>query len=399
MESGSINVKNYLHLRIKSRRLLNIIILSIIFIYPTSICQTPERVYRYCYTQESKEWYEEQTGLWKNEVRLNPTDIDAWYNYFFATRYANFSMEEKERSKLLNSIIDDISKAVPNSYLHHYLLYYNGDRNVEHLEKALLKNPNCADLYWEFIQYYELNGYQEQKKKFCKKLYLSNDIISSLYDYNFNALNSAETNSILFTNGDNDNYPAWVLQDAKGIRQDVTILNAHTIFVLRDYLKLKLKQREIEIDFEKLSTEEIDVFLKELINEIKNKYAGISIHVAMTVYDDYIKEIKDNLYITGLVYTFSEVPIDNVSMIKNNFEKNLRLDYLDYDWYNEKHISKSMMNRYNLNYIPAIIELVREYYSRGNIESADYWKGKGLILADRVNDSSLIEEIKSIKHK
>jgi hypothetical protein len=308
-------------------------------------------------------------------------------------------MDEKERSKLLNSIVDDISKAVPNSYLHHYLIYYNGDSNVEHLEKALLKNPNCPDLYWEFIQYHELNGNQEQKKKFCEKLYLSNDIISSLYDYNFNTLNSTETNSILFTNGDNDNYPAWVLQDAKGIRKDVTILNAHTIFVLRDYLKLKLKQRKIEIDLDGLSGEGNEVFLKDLINEIKNKYPGISIHVAMTVYDEYIKEIKDNLYITGLVYTFSKVPIDNVSMIKRNLEKNLRLDYLDYDWYNEKHVSKSMMDRYNLNYIPAIIELVREFYSSGNIELADYWKGRGLILADRVNDSSLIEEIKSITSK
>ena len=399
MESRSISVKNQLHLWIKSRRLLNVILISIIFIYSTSICQIPEQVYRYCYTQETKEWYEEQAELWKNEIRLNSTNIDAWYNYFFATRYANFSMDEKERSKLLNSIVSDISKAVPNSYLHHYLMYYNGDRNVEHLEKALLKNPNCADLYWEFIQYNELNGNLEQKKKFCEKLYLSNDIISSLYDYNFNTLNSTETNSILITNGDNDNYPAWVLQDAKEIRQDVTILNAHTIFVLRDYLKLKIKQRKIEIDLDKLSTDDIDVFLKEFINEIKNKYPGISIHVAMTVYDEYIKEIKDNLYVTGLVYTFSEVPFDNVSIIKRNFEKNLRLDYLDYDWYNEKHISKSMMDRYNLNYIPAIIELVKEYYLSGNIESADYWKGKALILANKVNDSSLIEEIKSITHK
>ena len=399
MESRSISVKNQLHLWIKSRRLLNVLFISIIFIYSTSICQTPERVYRYCYTQETTKWYEEQSGLWKNEVRLNSTNIDAWYNYFFATRYANFSMEEKERGKLLNSIIDDISKAVPNSYLHHYLMYYNGDRNLEHLEKAFLKNPNCADLYWEFIQYYELNGDREKKKKFCEKLYSSNDIISSLYDYNFNTLNSTETNSILFTNGDNDNYPAWVLQDGKGIRQDVIILNAHTIFVLRDYLRLKLKQGKIEIDLDKLSTKDIDVFLKQLIYEIKNKYPETSIHVAMTVYNEYIKEIKDNLYVTGLVYTFSEVPIDNISIIKNNFEKNLRLDYLDYDWYNEKHISKSMMDRYNLNYVPAIIELVKEYYSSGNIETADYWKDKALILADKVNDSSLIEEIKSIKHK
>ena len=57
------------------------------------------------------------------------------------------------------------------------------------------------------------------------------------------------------------------------------------------------------------------------------------------------------------------------------------------------------MDRYNLNYLPAIIELVKDYYSRSNLESADYWKGKALFLADKVKDSSLIEEIKSITHK
>lgn len=398
MDSSSKSVTNYPHLPLKSRVLLKVIIISIIFTYSTSIGQTPERVYRYCYTQESKKWYEEQAILWQNEVQLNSANVDAWYNFYFATRYANFSIDEKERNKLLNSIIDDISKAVPDSYLYPYLMYYNGDRNVEHLEKALLKNPNCADLYWEFIQYYELNGDQERKKEFCEKLYLSNDIIASLYDYNFNMLNSAETNSILFTNGDNDNYPAWVLQEAKGIRQDVTILNAHTIFVLRDYLKLKLRQRKVEIDFDELSAEGNDVFLKNLIYEIRNKFPDISIHIAMTVYDEYIKEIKNNLYVTGLVYTYSEIPIDNVSIIKNNLEENLRLDYLDYDWYNEKHISKAMMDRYNLNYIPAIIELVKEYYSIGNFELADYWKGKALLLAHKADDKSLIEEIKSIQN-
>ena len=58
-----------------------------------------------------------------------------------------------------------------------------------------------------------------------------------------------------------------------------------------------------------------------------------------------------------------------------------------------------MMDRYNLNNLPAIIELVKEQYSRGNLESADYWKGKALILAEKVHGSSLIEEIKSITHK
>jgi hypothetical protein len=330
-----------------------------------SIAQEPERVYRYCYTQESKEWYETQAELWKTELEVNLKNSDSWYYYFFATRYATFGMAEEEREQLLNSIIDEIGEATPDSYLYYYLKYYNGDRQVEYLEKALKINPGCADLYWEFIQYYELNGMKPQMKKYCEKLYLSNDIITSLYDYNFNALNSTERNSILFTNGDNDNYPAWVLQEAKGIRKDVTILNAHTVFVLRDYLELKLNQMNLDINIDGLSNESNSTFLKELILTIKNKYPNVPIHIALTVYEDYFKEVKNDLYLTGLVYTYSERP-------KKNLEQNLRLDYLEYDWYNEQHISKTMMNRYNTNYIPSFIALAKDYNLSGNSELAVY---------------------------
>jgi hypothetical protein len=376
---------------------LTLVFIIIFNVNIDSIAQEPERVYRYCYTQESKEWYEKQAELWKAELEEDPKNSDYWYYYFFATRYATWGMAEDEREQLLNSIVDEIRAAIPESYLYYYLKYYNGDRQVEFLEKALKLNPDCADLYWEFIQYYELNGMKSLMKKYCEKLYLSNDIITSLYDYNFNALNSTERNSILFTNGDNDNYPAWVLQEAKGIRKDVTILNAHTVFVLRDYLELKLNQMNLEININDLSDESNSTFLKELILAIKNKYPNIPIHIALTVYEEYYKDVKDNLYLTGLVYTYSEDPIDNISFIKKHLEQNLRLNYLEYDWYNEQHISQTMMNRYNTNYIPAFIELAKEYNLSGDSELALYWRDRALVIAKKANDESSIREIEQLE--
>lgn len=363
------------------------------YLYGESQENSPKKVYRYCYVIKSKDWYKNQEKLWKTEISKNPHNEDAWYNYFFANRYASLGMDENERKKLLNSIVDEIGKAIPDSYLYPYIRYYNGERKIEHLEKAYQLKPDCADLYWEFIQYYELNGMKAQKKKYCEKLYLSKDIISSLYDYNFNMLNSAEKNSILFTNGDNDNYPAWILQEAKGVRQDVTILNAHTVFLLRDYLKLKLNERELDINIDILPKEDIATFLKELISSIKNKYPEIPIHIAPTVYEEYKKEVKDKLFTTGLVYTYSEEQIDNVALIKKNLEQNLRLDYLEYDWYNEQHISQSMIDRYNLNYIPAFMELTKMYYSLGEFESARFWEDKAIFLAKKAKDEDLIKKI------
>ena len=366
----------------------------------------PQKVYRIVYEYQSNDWYKTQAELWKKEIDKNPKNAEAWHNYYNAVRYANFEeIDYEQKKEKLATIIDDMGKAIPGTY-EYYLLSYWTDHDIEDLsliKKAHELKPDDPETFYPFIIHNEVKGDKQATKEWLTRLYASKDISPSLLNYNFNVLMSLQPGAVLITNGDNDTYPIWLLQQVHNLRSDVMVINI-SMALIDDYLELKLKEynREIDIsDLKNISKEEGRLSKKIFINNFRDrlvaKYPEIPFYYALTVYDPILKDFKDQLYIVGLTQRYSKKRIDNTAVVKKHLENDFRLDYLRYDWYREQILGYRMMDKLNMNYVVPMIMLAEHYAGSGEKSKAEEWLGFALSLAEKSGNSDAIDEIQSKK--
>jgi tetratricopeptide (TPR) repeat protein len=136
------------------------------------------------------------------------------------------------------------------------------------------------------------------------------------YDYAYNMLAALDKDSVLFTNGDNDTFPLWYLQEVHGFRKDVRIINLSLLNTPWYGEQLRNEPPQVPMT---ATTEELrklrpvqdtngkiylvkDQVAMDIINTVYERKEPRPVYFAVTVDD--LMNLEDVLKLEGLVFRF-----------------------------------------------------------------------------------------------
>ena len=236
------------------------------------------------------------------------------------------------------------------------------------------------------------------------------------WDMSYNMLQSCEQDGIIFTNGDNDTFPLWYLQEVENVRKDVTVVNLsllNTAWYIKQLRDLRPKEKQFiflgDEDIDRIATrltpwktrnvtlphgtkEQItwkvkptyagqalkvqDIMIMQIISDSKWKFP---IYFAVTVSPSNKIGLDNYLSMEGLTFKLNNKKVENINPEK--MYKNLMTVLGDSTWFHDYsptainpaalgwsydyqpgYLFRNLMNK-NVHYNDQIIRLLQNYRS------------------------------------
>lgn len=296
-----------------------------------------ETVHPITVVQRENSFYKEQRKLWKAVTEKEPTNELAWENLYKAARYQDFPaiFKDEDYKKEVSQLVDEMGKAIPNSYEYHYIYAWHhsfGEDNLDHLLKAYEIDSTRPKIYEDLFTHYYARGEWETAERYMNKWYKARSLAPQLLYFCRNFLACTEEKGILFLAGDNDSYPTWMLQTAMGYRNDVAAIN---VFLMMDpdharslFKRYQLKYDEADFEYLKRGPEQWKM-AGQFIRRMAELNPERPIYLPLTLPEEVYEDIREDLYIVGPLFQYHPGRFDNMALLKKNWQHNIRTDYLE----------------------------------------------------------------------
>jgi len=342
---------------------------------------TPEKIYPKTKILKPISWYSDQMLEWGSYTQSHSTEADAWLNFYAATRFA------QRNDQQLDLIVEKMSAAIPNTFEYNLIQGWHAGFGVDatnYLTKAYGMKPEHSGSYGLLMLASEFQGNKENRIFYAKKMHAAGILSASLLSYSYNVLMSVEPGSVLFTEGDNTTLPLLALQDVWNVRSDVTILNLDMISY-PDYRKSKLDAAGLTLS---TISETNSDFKKLICAALPIQNTGRKFYYALTLSQENIAGMKDQLYVVGLASQLSPTRIDNITLIKDNLEKRFLMDYLAVDFNGTSQFDAG--NVLSSNYLVPLLLLYEHYERSGEKEKLAELSALVYKIAGSTNKEDLV---------
>lgn len=345
--------------------------------------QRAETIYSFVAVNHEAEWYAEQAEAWEKEVAKDSRNEWAWRNLFRATHYhtmhSNGYAAEPDKSATAE-VLKRMEEAIPDSYTLNMCKqrFCLSDDSLTLTGKTLLRaielmpeNADAGDVEHLGCRLWANDPGNVDVGRLMRLAYKKNSVPEAIMRYNWNMLMSMERDALYFGSGDNVLIPMRELQDALGVRTDVTVVPMSYLFVdsYREYVcrKLNIEPFAESREYDKTHEDWRKQYLTDVITHIIGK-SGREAYF-FTDATRYATLREECLYNEGLLMRYSEKPYNNFDVAIRNVREVYHLEYLG-----EPAMTYSVWDscdRMNMNYVTLLGHLVKKMRQKGEKEAAE----------------------------